>query len=221
MIVQDYCQAFKRSLEPNGDQGFFLCGQMCVFLHHLLRRVVKRSDLPDKSDWEKVHSLDIAVEELLSIPEFMQRTELWAKALKVAKCRVDVERERGKKAKSDVVARNVTGGLLNPFLTRGDNILVSLQKSCWSIPVSSRTLLSAGPVLIDGVLFVLPKTPAVDSYRHIFQSFSSRGCLARELRLVHLDDYVEFVDEIRHIYWMELNCGPTFEDMVCFLSSFS
>ena len=47
VIVPDYREAFKRSIVPTPDQGFLLCGQMCDFLHQLLRRVVSRSCLPD------------------------------------------------------------------------------------------------------------------------------------------------------------------------------
>ena len=33
------------------------------------------------------------------------------------------------------------------------------------------------------------------------------------------DDCVEFVDDVRHNYLDDLNCGPAVEDMVFFLSS--
>ena len=69
------------------------------------------------------------------------------------------------------------------------------------------------------VLFKLPKTVAVDCYQHLFQSFSSRGWDARELQNVHIDDYVEFIDHVRHVYLDELGVGPDVEDMVSFLSS--
>ena len=69
------------------------------------------------------------------------------------------------------------------------------------------------------VLFNLPKTVAVDCYQHLFQSFSSRGWVARQLRNVHIDDYVEFMDDVRHVYLDELGVGPDVEDMVSFLSS--
>ena len=69
------------------------------------------------------------------------------------------------------------------------------------------------------MLFVLPKTQAIDCYRHVFQSFIARGWLARELHNVHMDDYMEFVDHIRHICLDDLIYGPTIEDMVFFLSS--
>ena len=66
-----------------------------------------------------------------------------------------------------------------------------------------------------GTLFHLPKPQAHDCCRHIFQSFSSRGWLSRELRKVHMEDYVEFVDDVRHIYLDEFGI----EDMVFFLSA--
>ena len=46
VIVQDYLEAFKRSTVATRDQGFLLCGQICNFLHRLLRRIVSRSCLP-------------------------------------------------------------------------------------------------------------------------------------------------------------------------------
>ena len=84
MIVQNYCEAFKRPTLPTREQGFFLCGQMCDFLHRLLRRIVSRSCMPHERDWDALRSFDFAVGELLSIPEFMQITELWADFSKVA-----------------------------------------------------------------------------------------------------------------------------------------
>ena len=53
--------------------------------------------------------LIFAVGELFGIPKFMQKTEYWAKVLKVARSKINVERERGKKAKSDAVAKTVMG----------------------------------------------------------------------------------------------------------------
>ena len=79
VIVQDNHEASKRSTVPTRDQGLFLCGQTCDFLHRLLRRIVPRSCLPDERDWDALRFSDIAVGELLSIPEFMQKAEFRAK----------------------------------------------------------------------------------------------------------------------------------------------
>ena len=36
---------------------------------------------------------------------------------------------------------------------------------------------------------------------------------------MHADDYIEFVDDVRHVYLNELGVGPDVDDMVSFLSS--
>ena len=219
MIVQDYREAFKRSIMPTRDQGFFLCGQMCDFLHRPLRRIVPRSCLPDEWDWDALRSFDFAVGELLSIPEFMQKTEFRAKVLKVARSKIDVERERGKKSKPEAIAKPVMGESFNPFIDQGRQYIKYVAKELLRHSTFKSDLVIGLACFDYAVLFKLPKTVAVDCYQHVFQSFSSRGWVARELRNVHIDDYVEFVDDVRHVYLDELGVGPAVEDMVSFLSS--
>ena len=191
---------------------------MCDFLHRLLRGIVSRSCLPSEWDWDALRSFDFAVCELLGIPEFMQKTEFRSKVLKVAKSKIDVERERGKKARSDTVAKTVMGELFNPFIDQGRQYIKYVAKELVKHPTFKSDLVIGLACFDYGVLFKLPKTVAVDCYQHLFQSFSSRGSVARELRYVHIDDYIEFVDDVRHVYLDELDVGPDVEDMVSFLS---
>ena len=65
-------------------------------------------------------------------------------------------------------------------------------------------------------LFVLDRSQAIECYRHLFQSFSSRGWLAKELKNVHMDDYVEFIDDLRHVHLDNVISGPVIDDMVTF-----
>ena len=217
VIVQDYREAFKWSTVPSRDQGFFLCGQICDFLDFLLRRIVSRSCLP--ADWDALRSFDFAVSDLLGIPEFMQKTEFPAKVLKVAKSKIDVERERGKKGKSDVVAKTVMGESFNPFIDQGRQYIRYVAKELMKHPTFKSDLVIGLACFDYGVVFKLPKAVAVDCYQHLFQSFSSRGWVAPELRIVHIDDYVEFIYDVRPVYLDELGVGPYVEDMVSFLSS--
>ena len=216
--MQEYREAFKRSTVPSRDQGFFLCGQMCNFLHRLLRRIVSRDCLPSEWDWDALRFFDFAVSELLGIPEFMQKTEFRFKVLKLAKSKIDVERERGKKARSDAVAMTVMGESFNPFIDQGRQYIKYVAKELVKHPAFKSDLVIGLACFDYGVLFKLPKTVADDCYQHLFQSFSSRGWVARELRNVHIDDYIEFVDDMRHVYLDELGVGPDVEDMVSFLS---
>ena len=192
---------------------------MCDFLRRLLRRIVSRSCLPSEWDWDALRSFDFAVSELLGIPEFMQKTEFRSKVLKVAKSKIDVDRGRGKKSMSDTVAKTVMGESFNPFIVQGRQYVKYVAKELVKHPAFKSDLVIGLACFDYGVLFKLPKTVAVDCYQHLFQSFGSRGWVARELRNVHIDDYIEFVDDLRHVYLDELGVGPDVEDMVSFLSS--
>ena len=192
---------------------------MCNFLHHLLRRIVSRSCLTAEWDWDALQSFDFAVSELLGIPEFMQKTEFRAKVLKVARSKIDVERGRGKKRKSNAVAKTVIGESFNPFIDQGRQYIKHVAKELMKHPTFKSDLVVGLASFDYSVLFRLPKAVAVDCYQHLFHSFSSRGWVARELQNVHIDDYVEFIDDVRHVYLDELGVGPHVEDMVSFLSS--
>ena len=190
---------------------------MCDFLHRLLRRIVSRNCLPAEWDWDALRSLDFSVGELLGIPEFMQKTEFRAKVLKVARSKIDVERERGKKVKSDAVAKTVMGESFNPF-DQGRQYIKYVAKKLMKHPTFKSDLVVGLASFDCSVLFKLPKTVAIDCYQHLFQRFSSRGWVARELRNIHIDDYVEFIDDVRHVYLDEMGVGPDVQDMVSFLS---
>ena len=68
-------------------------------------------------------------------------------------------------------------------------------------------------------LFVLPRSQAFECYRQMFLSFSSRLWLVKELESVHMDDYVELFDDLRHVYLDNVISGPAIDDMVTFLAN--
>ena len=140
VIVQDYREAFKRSTVPSRDEGFFLCGQMRDSLHRLLRRIVSRSSSPAEWDWDALRSFDFAASELWDIPEFIQKAEFRAKVLKVARSKIDVERERGKKGKSDAVAKTVMGESVNPFIDQGRHYIKYVAKELMKHPTFKSNL---------------------------------------------------------------------------------
>ena len=95
---------------------------MCDFLHRLLQRIVSWSCLPAEWDWDALRSFDLAVSELLGIPEFR------AKVLKVARSKTDVKPERGKKGKSNAIAKTVMGESFNPFIDQGRQYIKNVAK---------------------------------------------------------------------------------------------
>ena len=189
--MQNYCEAFKRLSCPRRDQGFFLCGQILNFLHRLLRRIGERDTLPDEIDWETLRQYDFTGTRYLDVPSFMEKIEFRAKAKRVAKAKIDVEREKSKRQKSsEAVARSVTGATFNPFIETGRSYIRYVAKDLIKHP-SFKSDLVMGMASFDySTLFVLPGPQAIECYRQLFQSFSSRGWLAKELKNVHMDDYV-------------------------------
>ena len=219
VILQDYREAFRRNLTVKRDQGFFLCGQTLDFLHRLLRRIISRGCLPEENDWEALLGFDFTNVQMLSISQFMEKTEFRTKAMRAAKGRINVEKEKSKKAKTDVIASAVMGDMFNPYVNQGR---AYLRHVCGELLKHSsfKSDLVVGLGCFDySVLFILPRGQAKDCYARLFQSFCVRGWLPRELKNVHMDDYLEFIDDLRFVYLDERHIGPTIEDMVTFLAS--
>ena len=220
VIVQDYREAFKRSSCPRRDQGFFLCGQLLNFLHRLLRRIVDRNTLPDEIDWEALRQNDFIETKLLDVPSFMEKTEFRAKAMSVVKSRIDVERQRSKRQKlSEAVARSVMGATFNPFIETGRTYIRYVAKELINHPAFKSDLVMGMASFDYSTLFILPRPQAIECCRHLFQSFSSRGWLARDMKNVHIDNFVEFVDDLRHVCLDNVISGPVIDDMVIFLAN--
>ena len=49
-------------------------------------------------------------------------------------------------------------------------------------------------------LFTLPKKKAVSFYACLFNSFSFRGWVAKELRTLHIEEYMDLVNDLRYAY---------------------
>ena len=116
VIIQDYLESFRRSSDVRRDQGFFLCGQMLDFLHRFLRRIVACECLAEEDDWNALLEFDFTNVQLLSISQFMEKTEFRTKAMRAAKGRINVEREKSKKARTELIAGAVMGGMFNPHV---------------------------------------------------------------------------------------------------------
>ena len=119
MILQDYREAFRRSVTVKKDQCLFLCGPMLDFLHRLLRHIVSRESLPEENDWDALLGFGFFDAQLLSVSHFMEKTEFRTKAMRSAKGRINVEREKSKRSKTDVIASAVMVEMLNPHVNQG------------------------------------------------------------------------------------------------------
>ena len=218
MILQDYREAFRRSVTVKRDQGFFLCRQMLDFLHRLIRRIVSRQSLPEENDWDALLGFEFLDAQLLSPPHFMEKTEFRSKAIRAAKGRINVEKEKSKKSKTDVIASAVMGDMFNPHVNQRRAYIRFVCSELLKHPTFKSDLVMGLANFEYFGLFILPRGQAMDCYARLFRSFCVRGWLAKEVKNVQMDDYFEFIDALRFVYLDELHIGPKIEDMVRFLS---
>ena len=149
----------------------------------------------------------------------MEKIEIRTKAMRAAKGRINVEKEKSKKSKTEVVASSVMGDMFNPYVNQGRAYIRYVCCEILKHPTFKSDLVVGLACFDYSVLFLLPRGQAMDCYARLFQSFCVRGWLPKELKNVHMDDYVEFIDDLRFVYLDELHIGPKVEDMVTILSS--
>ena len=192
---------------------------MLDFLHRLLRRTVARDSLPEEDAWDALLEFDFTNVQLLSVSQFMEKTEFRTKAMRAAKGRINVEKEKSKKMRTDVVAGAVMGEMFNPHVDQGRAYIRYVCKELINHPTFKSDLVVGLACFDYAVLFTMPKDQAARCYSRLFHSFCFRGWLAKELKNIHMDDYMEFIDDVRFVHLDELHFGPKIEDMITFLSS--
>ena len=103
---------------------------MLDFLHRLLRPIVVRDGLPEKTDWDDVMSFDCTNVQLLSLSQFMEEIEFSPKAARAAKGRFRVEREKSKKTNFDAIASAAMGDMFNPHVDQREHIFGMNARNC-------------------------------------------------------------------------------------------
>ena len=161
---------------------------MLGFLHRLLRRIVLPESLPEENDWDGLLGFEFIDTQLLSISLFMEKTEFRAKVMRAAKGRINVEKEKSKKSKTDVIASAVMGDMFNPHVNPGRAYVRYVCTELLKHPPFKSDLVKGMACFDYSVLFTLPKGQAMDCYARLFHSFCVRGWLAKEIKNVHMDD---------------------------------
>ena len=155
---------------------------MLDFLHRLLRRIVTRNCLPEEDDCDALIEFDFTNAQLLSLSQFMEKTEFRTKALRAARWRINEEREENRNVRTDVVAGTVMGELFNPHVDQGRAYIRYVCKELNNHPTSKSNLVVGLACFDYTVLFTMPKDQAAGCYSRLFHSFCARGWLAKELK---------------------------------------
>ena len=141
-----------------------------------------RECLPEEDDWNALLEFDFTNFQLLSISQFMEKTEFCTKAMRAAKGRINVEREKSKKARTEVIAGAVMGEMFNPHVDQGRAHVRYVCKELISHPTFKSDLVVGLACFDYSVLFTLPRNQAAECFSRLFHSFCVRGCLAKELK---------------------------------------
>ena len=149
----------------------------------------------------------------------MKKTELRTKAMRAAKGRLIVKRHKNKKVRTDVDAGTVMGEMFNRHVDQGRAYIWYVCKELINHPTFKSDLVVGLACFDYAVLFTMPKDQAAGCYSRLFYSFCVRGWLAKELKIIYMDDYMEFIDDIPFVYLDEWHIGPKIEDMITFLPS--
>ena len=151
--------------------------------------------------------------------QFIEKTEFLTKVMRAVKGRISVEREKSKKTKIDTIASAVMGDMFNPQFEQRRAYFRYVCKELLKLPTIQSDLVVGLACLDYYILFTLPRSQAAGCFSRIFQSFCVRGWLSRELKSSHMDDCLEFIDDLRFFYLHDSHIGPKIEDMFTFLSS--
>ena len=156
------------------DQGFLLCGQMLDFLHCLLHRIISQESLPEEDGCDALLGFEFVDAQLLSISQFMEKSEFRTKAMRAAKGRINVAKEKGRKSKTDVIASTVMGIIFNPHVNQGRAYIRYVCSELLKHPTFKSDLVVGLACFDYSVLITLTGGQAMDCYARLFQSICVR-----------------------------------------------
>ena len=138
----------------------------------------------------------------------MEKTDFRTKAMRAAKGLINVEREKNKKVRTDVVVGTVMGEMFNPHVDQGMAYIRYVGKELINHPTFKSDLVVGLACFDYAVLFTMPKDQAAGCYSRLFHSFCVRGWLARELKniLTSLSKSPELAKREQTFHVFKLRC---------------
>ena len=95
--------------------------------------------------------------QLLSISQFMEKSEFQKKAVKAAKGRIEVEKEKNRKSETDVIASAVMGEVFDPYVKQERAYICYVCAELLEHPTFKSGLVVVLACFDYSVLFLLPK----------------------------------------------------------------
>ena len=116
-----------------------------------------------------------------------------------------------------MIASAVLGDVFIPHVDQGRAYIRYVCKKLLEHPTFNSDSVVGLACFDYSVLFTLPRSQAAECCYRLFQSFCVRWWLSKELRIFHVDGYMEIVGDLRFVYLDDLHFGPIIGDMVTFL----
>ena len=91
------------------------------------------------------------------------------------------------------------GDILNPHVNQRRAYIRYVCAELLRHPIFKSDLVVGLARFDYSVLSTLPKGQALDCHARLFQRFCVRGWLAKELKTVHMDDYLELINDWRFV----------------------
>ena len=148
------------------------------FLHRLLRCIVDRDGLPEKTDWDGLLSSGFTNLQLLLVSQFVEKTEFRTKAIRAAKGRIMLN-ERRSEGKIGCIASAVMGDMFISHVDQGRAYIGYVRKELLEHPTIKSDLVVALACFEFSFLFTLLKSQAAGCRSRLFRSFCVRRWLSR------------------------------------------
>ena len=149
---------------------------MLEFLHRLLRRIISRERVYSKKMiGMRCLGFEFTGVQLLSVSHFMEKIDFRTEIMRPAKGRINVEKERNKYSKTDVIASGVLGDMFNPHVNQGKAYIRCLCAKLLEHPTFKSNLVVGLACFDYSVLFTLPREQAMDCSARLFQSLCVRA----------------------------------------------
>ena len=145
----------------------------------------------------------------------MNKIHFRTAALRVLKTSIDVEKQKSKQiTSSQVVTASVLNETLTSYLESARNYIKFVYERV-SAHRSGKSNLVKGPASYNfSALFLLLEEQATSYYASYLKNLSAKRWVARELRKLLIENFMDLVDVSRFIY-----IDPTVGEMVAFLWS--
>ena len=208
-IMQHFHQSFGVCGANQGHQSL-LFWQLLCFSYRLLRRIFSKSNLSVEEYWNSINCFDFIGWSFLAIADVLWRKVIFELQHCVFWRRVWMWRGRSQKEKPVLK-------LLQPLMwMKHWHPIWNLLKFTWCSYVKSDRV--KGRARFDySVLFLLPKEKTASCCGCVFNSFSASGWLARELKTLHSQEFIDLVDDLRYTYIDDDSHSPAVGDMVTFI----